>query len=158
MLTLQRMPMPRPSSKLTTKERNDLKWETHKHYIRSVYMDTDHTLKETMKIIGETHRFTARSVNISHNSTVSNMLIPRISERKWKEKLKEWKFEKNISAADMSVLVAKCMKRKRDEGKQTRFFHMGMEIKPEKFENFKKRKSTKIMMEAASPTAGRWQP
>jgi hypothetical protein len=69
MATLQRMPMPRPSSKLTTKERNDQKWEIHKHYIRSVYMDTDHTLKETMKIIGETQRFTARSVNISHNST-----------------------------------------------------------------------------------------
>jgi hypothetical protein len=78
---------------------------------------------------------------------------PQTSERKWKDKLKEWKFEKNISAADMNVLVTKCGKRKRDEGKDTTFFHMGKEIKLEKLENFKKRKSTKTM-EVVSSTAG----
>lgn len=55
----------------------------------------------------------------------------------------------------MKVLVAKCGKRKRDEGKDTNFFHMGMEIPSEKLENFKKRKSTQ-KMEVVSPTAGMW--
>jgi hypothetical protein len=55
----------------------------------------------------------------------------------------------------MKVLVAKCGKRKRDEGKDTTFFHMGMEISSEKLENFKKRKSTQTI-EVVSPTAGMW--
>jgi hypothetical protein len=55
----------------------------------------------------------------------------------------------------MNVLVAKCGKRKRDEGKDTKFFHMGTEIKSEKLENFKKRKSTKTM-DVVSPTASTW--
>jgi hypothetical protein len=50
------------SSKLSTKERNDRIWETHKNHIRNVYMEKDHTLKQTMKVIQETYRFKARSV------------------------------------------------------------------------------------------------
>jgi hypothetical protein len=60
MLGFQRMPTPYSSSKTPTKARNDRKWETHKDNIRSVYMDMDHTLKETMKIMGDTYHFTAR--------------------------------------------------------------------------------------------------
>lgn len=82
-----------------------------------------------------------------------NPLTPIYSERKWKGKLKEWKFEKNIAAADMSILVAMAEKRKRDEGKETRFFHSGAEIKSEKFENFKKRRMNKSM-DLLSPTVG----
>ncbi|KAE9370091.1 hypothetical protein N431DRAFT_411188, partial [Stipitochalara longipes BDJ] len=133
MLGLQKLSTSRPTLKLSTKERNDQKWEIHKNYIRRIYMDTDHTLKETMKIVADTYYFTA-------------------SERKWKDKLKEWNFAKNLSADDMSVLVAKCGMRKRIKGKETTFFYKGVEIKPEKFENFKKRKSTKIV-EVGSPTA-----
>jgi hypothetical protein len=53
----------------------------------------------------------------------------------------------------MRVLIAKGEKRKRDEGKETRFFYSGTEIKPERFENFKKRNNTKYM-DVASPTVG----
>jgi hypothetical protein len=42
------------------KTRNDQKWETRKDEIRRVYMDMDHTLRETMKIIEASHHFTAR--------------------------------------------------------------------------------------------------
>jgi 5-carboxymethyl-2-hydroxymuconate isomerase len=63
--------------------------------------------------------------------------------------------QKNRSATNMKVLVAKCRERKRDEGKDTTFFHMGMEIPSGKLENFKKRKSTQTM-EVVSPTAGTW--
>ncbi len=118
-------------------------------------MEKDHTLKQTMKIIQDTHLFKARSVptHLYHDFLFG--INSQTSERKWKDKLKEWKFEKNISATDMKVLVAKCGKRKRDEGKDTTFFHMGMEIPSEKLENFKKRKPTQ-KMEVASPTAGMW--
>ena len=44
-----------------------------------------------------------------------------LSERKWKEKLKEWKFDKKISTTDMRIVVAKAEKRARNEGKDTTF-------------------------------------
>jgi hypothetical protein len=53
----------------------------------------------------------------------------------------------------MQILVAKAEKRARDDGKATVFLHGGSEVKPEKFEHFKRRKTTQ-MMEAASPSAG----
>jgi hypothetical protein len=45
-----------------------------------------------------------------------------LSERKWKAKFKEWKFDKNISATDMNMVLAKAEKRTREEGKDTGFF------------------------------------
>jgi hypothetical protein len=70
MLGLQKISMSRPAPKLSTKERNDQKWEIHKRYIQSIYMDTDHTLKETMKIVADTYHFTARSEAIDPNSVL----------------------------------------------------------------------------------------
>jgi hypothetical protein len=75
------------------------------------------------------------------------------SERKWKEKLKEWRFEKNISATDMNIIVAKAEKRVREEGKETVFFHGKTEITRERIEQFKRRKTTKAIEEAL-PSAG----
>jgi hypothetical protein len=66
-------------------------------------------------------------------------MIWSLSERGWKAKLKEWQFEKYLSTAEMKVLLAKGQKRLRDEGKKTTFLRHGLEIKEEKFENFKKR-------------------
>jgi hypothetical protein len=68
-------------------------------------------------------------------------------------KLKEWRFDKNIPAEDMQILVAKAEKRSRDEGKETLFLHGGVPVTSQRFEHFKRRKSTQAM-EAASPTAG----
>ncbi|KUJ17416.1 uncharacterized protein LY89DRAFT_718116 [Mollisia scopiformis] len=121
------------TSRLSAKARNDQKWETHKDNIRSVYMDMDHTLKDTMQIISHTYQFKA-------------------SERKWKEKLKSWKFEKNVSSAAMGILIAKSEKRKREEGKETQFFHGGAEIKKMRLESFKKRRVVDFL-DAVSPTA-----
>ncbi len=63
-------------------------------------------------------------------------------------KLKEWNFEKYLNRRDMSTLVAKAKKRKRDEGKETIFAHHGIEIGKEKFDNFKRRKIS-VSREAA---------
>jgi hypothetical protein len=61
------------------------------------------------------------------------------SERKWKEKVKEWGFEKNIPSCDMSYMVAKSVKRKA-EGKDTTFYRNGMQVDENKIEQFKKRR------------------
>ena len=73
--------------------------------------------------------------------------------RKWKDKLKEWKYDKNLSINDMQVVVAKQQKRAR-EGKHTVFMHGSTEITSERIENFKRRKVSK-MPDAVSPSAGK---
>jgi hypothetical protein len=77
------------------------------------------------------------------------------SERKWKEKLKEWKFDKNISATDMGVLVAKAGKRMRDEGKMTVFFLGESQITRDRIEQFKRRKLTREI-DDVSAEAGKY--
>jgi hypothetical protein len=78
------------------------------------------------------------------------------SERKWKEKLKEWRFDKKISASDMRFVVAKAAKRARDEGKETIFFLGEAPILPDRIEQFKKRKTNRNT-EPVSPNAGTWE-
>lgn len=56
-------------------------------------------------------------------------------------KLKEWRFEKNLSKHDMEIIVAKARKRARDESKDTVFFYGNTQVRPERIENFKKRKT-----------------
>jgi len=65
-------------------------------------------------------------------------------------KLKEWNFDKHLSQTDMAVIVSKGEKRTREEGKETLFFHGGLQIRPEKLENFKRRK---ILTSVPSPSA-----
>jgi hypothetical protein len=59
--------------------------------------------------------------------------------------LEEWRFEKNIWATDMSIIVAKAEKRGREEGKETVFFHGQSEITRERIEQFKRRKTIKAV-------------
>jgi len=113
--------------------RNDEKWNKYKEDIRRAYVTQDKTLRETMQLID----------------------LPA-SERKWKEKLKEWGFQKNLPAYDMAILVLKRDKRLREDAKDTTFFQNGMEIRAEKFENFKRRKIANIIQPKAL-TAGRFR-
>jgi hypothetical protein len=66
-----------------------------------------------------------------------------LSERKWKEKLKEWKFDKKISATDMRSVIVKAETRARNEGKDTTFFHGDTQITAGRIEQFKRRKTAK---------------
>lgn len=68
------------------------------------------------------------------------MLIFNSSIRNWKNKLKEWKFDKNVPADEMSFTVAKTEKRKTIEGKDTVFFRGETQITSDRIEHFKKRK------------------
>lgn len=80
------------------------------------------------------------------------MLIMSCSERKWKEKLKDWSFQKYLPPDSMLVIVAKADKRKLHEGKETVFFLHGAKIASTRIETSKKRKITKAM-DMTSPNA-----
>jgi len=144
------------SSKLSIKTRNDLQWDAHKDEIHQIYVEQNNTLRETIQIIEGKHRFKARCVNLLLHITIKSLrvVIVAYSERKWKTKLKEWNFEKHLTSTDLKILVAKNLKRSRDEKKETGFFHNGREIRPEKFKNFKKRKISKLI-DSPSPSAGK---
>ncbi|KAN0108734.1 hypothetical protein V8E51_008476 [Hyaloscypha variabilis] len=112
--------------------RNDQKWEYLKDEIQRVYMKENNTLPRTMLQIEQAHGFKA-------------------SPRKWKDKLKEWGFEKNLSENDMRIVVAKVDKRKAAR-KETHVFLNGVQMTVEKLENFKKRKTVRESG-PASPSA-----
>ncbi|KAE9382026.1 hypothetical protein N431DRAFT_322170, partial [Stipitochalara longipes BDJ] len=111
-----------PVANSSRRTRNDDRWDSLKEEIYDVYMVKDSTLQNTKRLIEESHGSVA-------------------SVRKWKEKLKEWNFDKNISASDMSIIVSKAEKRAREEGKETAFFHGGAQITRERIEQFKRRKN-----------------
>ena len=75
------------------------------------------------------------------------------SERKYKAKIKEWGFEKNIGLSDMMVISAKAAKRAR-EGKDTLILIGEVPMDPRRLETFKKRKVVKESM-PESPSAGK---
>ncbi|KAF8853928.1 hypothetical protein BDZ45DRAFT_748090 [Acephala macrosclerotiorum] len=102
--------------------RNDAQWDSLKDEIFRVYIAEDHTLVVTISMIEQIYQF-------------------KRSPRKWKDKLKQWNFEKNLSEKDTKILVAKAEKRAREEGKETEFLHHGVVIPPAKINNFKRRKT-----------------
>src|SRR6266487_1779846 len=71
--------------------------------------------------------------------------------RKWKDKLKEWGYEKHLHKREMKIVAAKGEKRLMEEAKDTLFFHNGILIPKEKIENFKRRKAVKES-DPASPS------
>ncbi|CZS88445.1 uncharacterized protein RCO7_04370 [Rhynchosporium graminicola] len=123
----------RTLSRPSTRVKNDQKWDAQKDEIYRLYIEADNTLEATIQMIEETSGFKAR---------------------KWKMKLKEWRFEKNLSKHDMEIIVAKARKRSRDESKNTIFFYGATQIRPERIENFKKRKtaSDKYVVSSRSDT------
>ncbi|KAJ5041644.1 uncharacterized protein L3040_005222 [Drepanopeziza brunnea f. sp. 'multigermtubi'] len=137
-------PIPRDNTVVKTSDsareascrlRNDKRWNFHKDEIRRIYIEEDRTLQVTMRMIEEKYGFKA-------------------SPRKWKMKLKEWNFEKYFPSAVMSFAVAKREKRKKEEGKDTIFYHGNSLIPPEKIEHFKRRKmSNKARMASPDPDA-----
>jgi hypothetical protein len=62
------------------------------------------------------------------------------SERKFKEKIKEWKFEKYLSAEEVKFIAVKAETRAKDEGKETTFYKHGVEINQKRIEKSAKRK------------------
>ena len=89
-------------------------------------------------------------------SICKSLTLQPISERKYKEKIKEWRFDKYVDSNEMNFIVAKGQKRRRDEGKETVFFRGQSEITSRKIESFKKRRPIDDK-ETMSPCAGKAQ-
>lgn len=66
------------------------------------------------------------------------------SKRKYKEKLRDWKFEKYLNAGEMNFIAAKDEGRAREQGKATTFYHYGALISSRRIETFKKRTKQEV--------------
>ncbi|KAH8588572.1 ankyrin repeat-containing domain protein [Bisporella sp. PMI_857] len=111
-------PISQDLSRSLPQPRND-KWNAYKDEIYRVYIQQNNTLEKTMQIIVDQGG-------------------PKASKRTWKSKLKEWAYEKNLTSNDMKIISAKADKRKRDDGKDTVFYHWDSEIPPEKIKRFRR--------------------
>jgi hypothetical protein len=73
--------------------------------------------------------------------------------RKWKDQIKEWKFDKYLTTERKKTIVAKAEKRQRELRKETVFYQGGVRITEERMESSKRR----MMNEGnqASPSPGK---
>jgi hypothetical protein len=58
--------------------------------------------------------------------------------------MKEWGYNKNFKPEEMKYMVDEREKRKLEEGKDTTFFHHGIPIPDQRFDNSKRRKTDEI--------------
>ncbi|KAE8449896.1 hypothetical protein EG329_007373 [Mollisiaceae sp. DMI_Dod_QoI] len=123
------------TQKGATLARNDAKWELLKDEIYRIYMVESNTLSATMALIEQIHQF-------------------RASPRKWKDKLKEWGFDKNIKVTEkeMQFIVSKADRRSTEKGKATAFLYKQERmIPPAKIETWK-RKINRTKSALANPS------
>ncbi|PQE10459.1 hypothetical protein CJF30_00010430 [Rutstroemia sp. NJR-2017a BBW] len=109
-----------PGAPARAKANRDAEWESIRSFVRDIYVKDKKTLKETKDAVWKKYSFQSGT-------------------RKWKEKMKEWGFEKHISKRDMNIIVAKQQQRHM-EGKDTIFMHCSNEVSAERIETFKRRK------------------
>ncbi|PQE24410.1 hypothetical protein CJF31_00002664 [Rutstroemia sp. NJR-2017a BVV2] len=109
-----------PGVPARAKAKRDAEWKSIRSFVHDIYVKDKKTLKETKDAVWRKYSFQSGT-------------------RKWKEKLKEWKFEKHISMGDMNIIVAKQQQRHK-EGKDTVFTHCSNEVSAERIETFKRRK------------------
>ena len=98
-------------------------------------------LDEVMQYMKERHGFISGYDSIPKPKL--HGLLTFLRERQYKNKLKEWGFEKNIKVPIMRLMLAKAEKRKYEEDKETRFRYKGRDILPSRMDHFSKRKFVK---------------
>ncbi|PQE32581.1 hypothetical protein CJF32_00004116 [Rutstroemia sp. NJR-2017a WRK4] len=125
-----------PGASARAKAERDAEWESIRSFVHDIYVKDKKTLKETKDAVRKKYSFQAGT-------------------RKWKEKMKEWGFEKHISKRDMNIIVAK-QRQRQNEGKDTIFMHYSNEISAERIERFKRRKVAHESL-PISPSTGRYQ-
>ncbi|KAG4440766.1 hypothetical protein IFR05_003753 [Cadophora sp. M221] len=123
-----------PSPKSLRLIRSDNIWDLYKQDIRQLYVEQDMPLKATMEIMETKYDF-------------------KHSPRKWKMKMKEWRFEKHIPAHEMMFMATKSDERKADASnpKDTIFVRGDIKIMQDRIGNFKKLKRGELISQPEFP-------
>ncbi|KAK0114782.1 hypothetical protein ONS95_014264 [Cadophora gregata] len=97
---------PQPAMLQRTKYRG-LDWDAHKNQIKSLYLEGQKNLQETMEIMKDQHDFDA-------------------SKKLYKEKFKQWGWQKNLPGDYAQWMAVKANMRETQAGKDTDFLYGGL--------------------------------
>ncbi|RYP63797.1 hypothetical protein DL770_009297 [Monosporascus sp. CRB-9-2] len=107
-----------------------LDWDAHKDTIKSLYMDEDKTLADTMEIMKREHSFEA-------------------SHKLFKAKFKEWGWQKNLPTETAILMIDKAKRRWQADKKETIFSFGGKVWETDRIERTLARTNKKARLEQA---------
>ncbi|KAK4228436.1 hypothetical protein QBC38DRAFT_414506 [Podospora fimiseda] len=102
-----------PKARSRRSKYGNLDWEKHKSELKQLYLDDNLTQPEVLGIMQMQHSFLA-------------------SAKLYKEKFKEWGWEKNLPSGHARFMKLKDEERRREEGKSTLFHYGGREYTAER--------------------------
>lgn len=123
-------------------------FDIHRDSIRRLYMDGGKTLPQVMTVMEEVYRFSA-TYAISTKVPVKKLMALN-SERQYKRKFAEWRFDKNIRDDEMRYIIHTQMTR-RQVGKESVFHVRGRPVPLKKIERFCQRKGLGEIADIAPP-------
>ncbi|KAK3168116.1 hypothetical protein OEA41_004562 [Lepraria neglecta] len=122
------------SEALSSTRRSEKEWLSNRENIRKLYMDENCTLTSTMKTMKERYGFNA-------------------SSKRYKEKLKEWGFDKNLTRRQSKFIRDKTLRRHNEQGKKTEFRIRGSVVPQNKVERaLKAAPESELSHTATSPS------
>ena len=119
------------SAELHGTRRTEEEWADQRSKIRRLYMDQNMTLPSTMKVMKEKHGFCATYATAVSSPFVTTTNSLSFRQKRYKEKLKAWGYEKNLTKRQSKFIARKALSRL-DEGKKTEFHIRGLKVSQDK--------------------------
>ena len=119
------------SAELHGTRRTEEDWVNRRSTIKKLYMDQNKTLPQTMKIMKEKHGFCATYATAMSSLCRTTTNYFSFRQKRYKEKIKAWGFEKNLTKRQSKFIARKALRRL-DEGKKTEFLVRGLKVSQEK--------------------------
>ena len=119
------------SAELGGTRRTEDDWAKQRPTIRKLYMDKNMPLPSLMKVMKEEHGFNATYATVMSSPCVPTTNSLSFRQKRYKEKIKAWGFEKNLTKRQSKFIARKTLRRL-DEGKKTEFLIRGIKVPQEK--------------------------
>ena len=126
-----------------------------------LYCKQGKPLEEAKRVIEQRSGFKARLVQPSPLLDLPSRLYLIVADyifcsvRQWKNKIRDWELEKNISASSMRFVISKRNKRAQDDHKETVFYYYNNEIDDERIDRFVRRQAKTTNL-PSPPTGMSW--
>ena len=136
-------------------------WEEQRLRFQQLYSAEDRPLGEVMEVMEKEYGFRATYVYAIHSKYAIAWirLWHAARERQYKRKISQWNLDKNVKNSEM-LFIVHTQKKRKAEGKVTKFRVRGRLVEPEKIARTVKRKniSEDDLLAQSSPVAGECLP
>ena len=119
------------SAELRGTRRTEEDWAKKRSTIKELYMDQNMALPILMKVMKEQHGFCATYATVVSSPCLTTTDFSSSRPKRYKEKLKAWGFEKNLTRRQ-SKYITRTALRRLHEGKKTEFHLKGTVIPQDK--------------------------